>query len=152
MPPLNAASAGSVGTKSAFSFPILAEGLADIVRAGGHVAVGEHGEQPGIGTHWEMWSYAEAMTSIEVLRAATLEGARFVGLERELGSIRAGKIADLVVLNGDPLSDIRRTADIRYVIKAGTVLRPDLTPVSTTGHLSATLADLQAMLDDTQRR
>ncbi|HEV8366159.1 MAG TPA: amidohydrolase family protein [Gemmatimonadaceae bacterium] len=105
--------------KSAFSFPIIAEGLADIVRAGGHGALGEHGEQPGIGTHWELWAYAEALTPLEALKVATIDGAYFIGLERETGSLTKGKLADLVVLNADPLRDIRNSADIAYVMKAG---------------------------------
>lgn len=105
--------------KSAFSFPIIAEGLADIVRAGGHGALGEHGEQPGIGTHWELWAYSEALTPLEALRVATMDGAYFIGLERETGSLARGKLADLVVLNADPLRDIRNSADIAYVMKAG---------------------------------
>lgn len=105
--------------KSAFSFPIIAEGLADIVRAGGRGALGEHGEQPGIGTHWELWAYAEALTPLEALKVATMDGAYFIGLERETGSLAKGKLADLVVLNADPLRDIRNSADIAYVMKAG---------------------------------
>ena len=105
--------------KSAFSFPIIAEGLADIVRAGGHGALGEHGEQPGIGTHWELWAYAEALTPLEALKVGTIDGAYFIGLERETGSLAKGKLADLIVLNADPLRDIRNSADIAYVMKAG---------------------------------
>jgi Tol biopolymer transport system component len=105
--------------KSSLSFPIIAEGLADIVRAGGFGALGEHGEQPGIGTHWELWSYAEALEPLEALAVATLHGAYFIGLDQETGSITPGKLADLLVLNSDPLADIRNTADILYVMKAG---------------------------------
>lgn len=105
--------------KPAFSFPIIAEGLADIVRAGGHGTLGEHGEQPGIGTHWELWAYSEALTPLEALKVATIDGAYFIGLERETGSLAKGKLADLVVLNADPLRDIRNSADIAYVMKAG---------------------------------
>ena len=98
---------------------MVAEGLADIVRAGGYGAIGEHGEQPGIGSHWEIWAYAEALTPLEVLKVATWDGAYFIGLEKETGSIEVGKLADLVVLNADPLADIRNTADVRYTMKAG---------------------------------
>ena len=108
--------------KSAFSFPIIAEGLADIMRAGGHGALGEHGEQPGIGTHWELWAYAEALRPMEALRAATIDGARFIGLEHEIGSIARGKVADLVVLDADPLADIRNSTRIAYVMKEGRLL------------------------------
>jgi imidazolonepropionase-like amidohydrolase len=101
------------------SFPLIAEGLRDIVRAGGHGAIGEHGEQIGIGSHWEIWGYASALTPLEALKVATWDGAYFVGLHHEIGSITAGKLADLVVLNADPLADIRNTADIRYVMRHG---------------------------------
>lgn len=107
--------------KSAFSFPIVAEGLADIIRAGGYGALGEHGEQYGIGTHWELWAYAEALTPLEALTVGSLHGAHFVGLDGETGSIEVGKLADLIVLDSDPLEDIRNTADIAYVVKAGNV-------------------------------
>lgn len=105
--------------KSTFSFPVIAEGLADIMRAGGHGALGEHGEQPGIGTHWEMWAYAEALRPMEALRAGTIDGARFLGLDRDIGSVTRGKVADLVILDADPLANIRNTARISGVMKEG---------------------------------
>ncbi len=105
--------------KEEVSFPIIAEGLADIIRAGGYGAIGEHGEQPGIGSHWEVWAYAEALTPLEVLRVASLHGAYFIGLHKETGSIEQGKLADLIVLDRDPLVEIYNTTAIRYVMKAG---------------------------------
>jgi len=111
--------------KSIFSFPILAEGAADILRAGGRVVLGEHGEQYGIGTHWELWAYSEAMTPMEALTVGTINGAYFIGLEKETGSILKGKLADLVILNADPLKDIHNTANIRYVMKAGRLYDAD---------------------------
>jgi Tol biopolymer transport system component/imidazolonepropionase-like amidohydrolase len=102
-----------------FSFPIVAEGLADLVRAGGYGAIGAHGEEAGIGSHWEIWSYATALSPLEALRVATIDGARFIGLDKELGSITPGKIADLVILEGDPLRNIRNTASLTMVVKAG---------------------------------
>lgn len=123
-----------------FSFPLIAEGLADIVRNGGFGAIGEHGEQPGLGSHWELWAYAKALTPGEALRVATLDGARFVGLERETGSIDVGKFADLVILNSSPLLDIRNSADILYVLKAGNMFEAmTLKPV---WHAQTPLADL----------
>jgi hypothetical protein len=102
-----------------FAFPIIAAGAADIMRSGGYATVGEHGENPGIGTHWEIWAYASAMTPMEALRMATINGARYVGVERDIGSIAVGKLADLVVLNSNPLQRIENTSDIAYVMKAG---------------------------------
>lgn len=111
--------------KSTFSFPIIAEGLADIVRAGGYGAIGEHGNQPGVGEHWELWSYAEGLSPLEALTVATLHGAHFVGLEGEIGSIEVGKLADLVILDSNPLEDIRNSIDIAYVMKGGVLYDDD---------------------------
>lgn len=104
---------------SEFAFPILAEGAWDMARAGAYPTIAAHGEQHGLGNHWEAWIMAMAAPPIEVLRYATYNGARFLGLEDELGTLEAGKIADLVVLNSDPLEDIHNTADNLYVMKNG---------------------------------
>lgn len=105
--------------KSAYAFPFFAQGVADIRRAGGYAAVGGHGEQWGLDTHWEMWSFAEALSPLEVLAAASLDGARKIGLESQLGSIEPGKLADFVVLDANPLENIGHTRDIAFVVKAG---------------------------------
>ncbi len=105
-----------------FSFPLVAEGLKDIVRAGGNGAIGDHSVEPGIGSHWEIWAYATAMPALDALRIATIGGARFIGVDGEIGTLEPGKLADLVVLDGNPLEDIRQTASTRMVMKDG-VLR-----------------------------
>lgn len=102
-----------------FMFPILAEGAWDMARAGGYPTIAAHGEQHGLGNHWEVWSMAMAAPPLEALRYATWNGARFLGLDQDLGSIEVGKIADLVVLDSNPLDNIRNTTDIRYVMKNG---------------------------------
>jgi Tol biopolymer transport system component len=95
---------------------------AKIVRAGGRVGVGSHGQLQGLGYHWEMWSLAAGgLTPMETLRAATRHGAEIVGLAKDLGSIEPGKLADLVVLDANPLDDIRNTNTVRYVVKNGEV-------------------------------
>jgi hypothetical protein len=109
--------------KERFWHPVYAEASADIQRAGGYVTSGEHGEQPGIGTHWDIWTFADAMTEIEALYTATVAGAHFLGAEDQIGSLKAGKLADLVVLNSDPLRNIRNTTDIAYVMTDGRMLQ-----------------------------
>ena len=59
------------------------------------------------------------MTPVEVLRSATIDGAVIIGVEQDLGSIEIGKLADMVILNTNPLDDIRNTIDIERVVMNG---------------------------------
>lgn len=105
-----------------YVYPRTAAHAAEILRAGGRVGVGAHGQLQGLGYHWEMWALAEGgMSPLEVLRCATLGGAEIIGLAQDLGSIEPGKLADLVVLDANPLDDIRHTNSVRYVVKNGEV-------------------------------
>jgi hypothetical protein len=104
-----------------YSVPMVAKGVKDVVRAGGHTALGAHAEQPGIGAHWNLWSFAEAFTPLESIRIASNGCTYFDGLDHELGSLESGKLADLVVHNGDPLEDIRTTLNIAYAMKSGRI-------------------------------
>ena len=84
------------------------------------VCVGGHGEFQGLSYHWELWSLQSGgMSNLNALRAATLNGAEAIGLAQDLGSIEPGKLADLVVLDKDPLEDIRNTTSVHYVMKNG---------------------------------
>lgn len=104
---------------TSYPFPITAQGVADIVAAGGYGAIGAHGQLQGIDSHFELWQMASAMTPMQALRTATMFPAMFIGVDKDIGSIATGKIADLVVLNSDPLTNIRNSTDIRYVMKGG---------------------------------
>jgi Tol biopolymer transport system component len=108
------------------NFQAAAEAAAKIQRAGGLIGVGGHGELQGLGYHWEMWSLAMGgMTPREVLQAATIDGARIIGFEQDLGSIEPGKLADLVILDRNPLDDIRNTNTVRWVMKNGELYEGD---------------------------
>ncbi len=102
-------------------YPIVfwTEGVKDILRAGGSVSIGAHGREDGIGPHWEIWTFASAITAMEALETATLNPSRYLGLGADLGTLERGKLADLVVLNGNPLDDIRSTIDIEFVMQDG---------------------------------
>ena len=103
-----------------YLFPRVAESAARVLRAGGLLGVGSHGEIPGIGMHWEMQAYAQGgMTPHEVLRAATMGSAETIGRSAQFGSIEPGKYADLLVLDRNPLENIENTLAIREVMKNG---------------------------------
>lgn len=100
--------------------PLHAEGLRKVVEAGGRVGLGSHGELQGLGTHWELWMMGTGgLGNHAVLRAATLHGAEAIGLAGDLGSLEAGKLADLQVLDGNPLESLQHSTSIRYVMKNG---------------------------------
>jgi imidazolonepropionase-like amidohydrolase/Tol biopolymer transport system component len=98
----------------------LAQGAKQIHDAGGLVNLGAHGQMQGLGAHWELWSFEQGgMTPYEALMVATINGARYLGLDRDLGSLEVGKLADLVVLDGNPLADLRKSENVELVMVNG---------------------------------
>jgi imidazolonepropionase-like amidohydrolase len=95
-------------------------GAAPIIKAGGNVAAGGHGQIHGLAVHWEIWMLQlTGMTNHEALRAATIMVADGLGMRKDFGSLEVGKVADLLVLDRNPLVDIRNTTAIRYVMQGG---------------------------------
>jgi len=89
------------------------------------VSIGAHGQQSGLGAHWEMWSFVRGGWSpIDALRAATIMPATSLGYAKDVGSLEVGKLADLVVLDADPTVDIRNTDKIHYVMLGGRLYDP----------------------------
>ena len=103
-------------------YPQVAKGAKDILEAGGNVGLGGHGEMQGLQVHWEMWAMASGgMNNLDVLRVATVESAKAIGLDSEIGSVEVGKLADLVVMDSNPLDDIAHTNSISRVMVNGTL-------------------------------
>ncbi|MBB1427529.1 PD40 domain-containing protein [Shewanella sp. SG44-2] len=82
--------------------------------------IGAHGQREGLAAHWEMWMFAQGgMSNMEVLKTATINPAVTFGMDHQLGSIKVGKLADLIVIDGDPLADIRTTDKVTYTMVNG---------------------------------
>ena len=97
-----------------------------IADGGTKVNLGAHGQLQGLGAHWELWMLAQGgMTPLQAIRCATMNGANYLGMEKEIGSLEVGKLADMIVLNQNPLEDIRNSDKIKYVMLNGRLYDSD---------------------------
>jgi hypothetical protein len=107
----------SDGDWNHFDIARLCKKLSD---AGVRINMGAHGQREGLGAHWEMWMLVQGgMTPLEAIRAATANGAHYLGLDGDIGSLEAGKLADLVVIDGNPVADIRVSEKVVYTVVNG---------------------------------
>jgi imidazolonepropionase-like amidohydrolase/Tol biopolymer transport system component len=87
------------------------------------IQLGAHGQREGLAAHWELWSFVQGgMSPHQALRAGTWAGAWYLGLEQDLGSLEVGKLADLLVLDANPLDDIRNSRQVHFTVLGGRVL------------------------------
>ncbi len=99
---------------------LVSESCHKLQQAGVDICTGGHGQLQGLGLHWEIWMLVQGgMSEMQALRSATFNGARYIGMEEEIGSIKEGKIADLIVLEEDPLENIRHTETVVYTMING---------------------------------
>ncbi|MGB4838670.1 MAG: amidohydrolase family protein [Saprospiraceae bacterium] len=88
--------------------------------AGVKINLGAHGQLQGLGAHWELWMLQQGgMTNYEALKCATVNGAALLGMESQIGTIKAGKLADLIVIDGNPMVDIRKSENVVYTMING---------------------------------
>ena len=91
------------------------------------ISIGAHGQREGLGAHWDMWSFAlGGMQPMDVLRTGTINPARALGLDRDLGSLEPGKLADLVILDANPLENIRNSSQVAMTMVGGRLFDSNL--------------------------
>ena len=94
--------------------------LAQLQDAGVKVNLGAHGQREGLAAHWELWMFVQGgMTQHEALRAVTLDSAHYIGMDHALGSLEVGKLADLAIIDGNPLANIRDSDKITHTMVGG---------------------------------
>ena len=99
---------------------LTSKSLKKLTDAGVKINLGAHGQLQGLGAHWELWMLQQGgMTNLEALRCATINGAISLGMDEQLGSIKPGKLADLIVLDKNPLQDIRNSEFVKYTMVNG---------------------------------
>lgn len=103
-------------------FILVSRSCKKLADAGVKVNIGSHGQIQGIGAHWELWMFQlGGMTPLQAIRCATLNGAFTIGMDDQIGSLEKGKLADLVVMDKNPLENIRNTESIKYVMINGRI-------------------------------
>ena len=89
---------------------------------GVRVMIGGHGQREGLSSHWELWiMHQGGFTPFEALRGGTIDAAVHLGMDKSIGSIEVGKLADLAVIDGDVMSDIRRSEFVTHTVINGRV-------------------------------
>ncbi len=92
----------------------------ELSKGGIKVNLGAHGQLQGLGVHWELWMFTQGgMTPLEAIRTATINGAAQLGMDEQIGSLKAGKLADLIVLDKNPLDDIQNSNSVVYTMLNG---------------------------------
>jgi imidazolonepropionase-like amidohydrolase len=98
----------------------IARTATELQRTGVPINVGAHGQREGLAAHWEIWTMVKGgMTPLEAIRAATLNGAKYLGMDKDIGSLEVGKLADLAIVDADILADIQKSDHVSQVMLNG---------------------------------
>jgi imidazolonepropionase-like amidohydrolase/Tol biopolymer transport system component len=109
----------------------IAREAVELSRQGVDVLIGAHGQREGLAAHWELWNLSlGGATPMEAIRSGTINGARALGMDRDIGSLEVGKLADMVVMDRNPLDDIRNTTSIAYTVANGRVFDSGMNEVA----------------------
>jgi imidazolonepropionase-like amidohydrolase len=105
---------------------LTSQSLKKLNDAGVKINLGAHGQLQGLGAHWELWMLQQGgMTNHEALKCATINGAVYLGMDHQIGSLEVGKLADIIVMDKNPLVDIRNSESVEYVMVNGRLYDPE---------------------------
>jgi imidazolonepropionase-like amidohydrolase len=99
---------------------LTSETVTALAKEGVKVNLGAHGQLQGLGAHWELWMLQQGgLSNHEALKAATINGADYIGMADEIGSLEKGKLADLIIMENNPLEDIKNSNSVIYTMVNG---------------------------------
>lgn len=99
---------------------LVSQSLKKLQDNGVNINLGAHGQLQGLGAHWELWMLQQGgMSNHQSLKCATINGAKYLGMDKQIGSLEAGKLADLIVLDKNPLENIRHSETVKYTMING---------------------------------
>ncbi|MGB4960686.1 MAG: amidohydrolase family protein, partial [Saprospiraceae bacterium] len=99
---------------------LTSKSLKKLADKGVNINLGAHGQLQGLGAHWELWMLQQGgMSNYQALQCATVNGAALLGMEAQLGTLTAGKLADLIIIDGNPMEDIRKTENVVFTMING---------------------------------
>ncbi len=99
---------------------LTSETVTALANEGVKVNLGAHGQLQGLGAHWELWMLQQGgLSNHEALKAATINGAEYIGVADELGSLEQGKLADLIIMDKNPLENIQNSNSVIYTMING---------------------------------